>query len=166
MISIDPVMLAKAPFTSFSMAMFIFHLSFIFCRLDAAEKKRMAVIAVLFIASAIFWAGYEQAGSTLNLFAERYTNRFIAFTNYEVPASWFQSFGGGFVIILAPVIAAVFGCFWRRRQINPSIPMKFGLGLLFLGAGFRGYDRRGKANSRRAKKFCLPGLSPPIFCTT
>jgi POT family proton-dependent oligopeptide transporter len=52
-----------------------------------------------------------------------------------VPAGWFQSFGGAFVIILAPVIASIW-LFLARRQINPSIPMKFALGLLFLGAGF------------------------------
>jgi POT family proton-dependent oligopeptide transporter len=71
----------------------------------------------------------------LNLFAERYTNRFLAFTDYEAPAGWFQSFGGAFVIILAPVIAGIW-LFLARRQINPSIPMKFAFGLLFLGAGF------------------------------
>ena len=108
MISIDPVKLAQSTiYLILGMAISYFAYAFIFCRLDAAEKKRLVVIAVLFIASAIFWAGYEQAGSTLNLFAERYTNRFIAFTNYEAPAGWFQSFGGGFVIILAPVIAGI-----------------------------------------------------------
>ena len=93
------------------------------------------MVAVLFIASAIFWTGYEQAGSTLNLFAERYTRRMIGFLNYEVPAGWFQAIPGAFVIILAPVAAGIWIAL-ARRQKDFSMPVKFALGLLFLGAGF------------------------------
>ncbi len=108
---------------------------FLFGGLNSTERKRVAAIAVLFLASAVFWSGFEQAGSSLNLFAERYTQRELTFLNYEVPTGWFQSLGPLFVISLAPV----FAWFWislAKRNLNPSLPVKFGLGLLLLGAGF------------------------------
>ncbi len=106
---------------------------FMFGGLDVAEKKRFVVIIVLFLASAIFWAGFEQAGSSLNLFAERYTQRMIG--SFEIPAGWFQSLNPAFIIILAPVYSAL----WiglARRQLDPSTPVKFAIGLLLLAGGF------------------------------
>jgi POT family proton-dependent oligopeptide transporter len=102
-------------------------------KLDTAERKRVGVIIILFVSAALFWAGFEQAGSTFNLFAERYTERQVG--SYEIPAGWFQSLGPVFVILLAPVMASL----WvrlARRNLNPSIPLKFGIGLILLGAGF------------------------------
>jgi len=90
------------------------------------------VIVILCASAALFWAGFEQAGSSFNLFAERYTQRDFG---YELPASWFQSIGPIFVITLAPVMAGV----WvglGRRNLDPSLPMKFGLGLVLLALGF------------------------------
>jgi POT family proton-dependent oligopeptide transporter len=106
---------------------------FLFGRLGPEEKKRVAVIIILFLGAAIFWSGFEQAGSSLNLFAERYTER--VFAGFEIPAGWFQTLNPVFVISLAPVYAAL----WvglARRNLNPSTPAKFGLGLLLLAAGF------------------------------
>jgi POT family proton-dependent oligopeptide transporter len=106
---------------------------FFFFHLDRTETARVSVIAILFLASALFWSGFEQAGSSLNLFAERYTQR--VFFSYTIPAGWFQSLGAIFVILLAPVVAAV----WvrlSRRNLNPPLPTKFALGLVLLGAGF------------------------------
>lgn len=95
------------------------------------ERKRAAAILVLFIASAIFWGVYEQAGSTLNLFAERSTNRVIL--GYEFPASWYQSVQPILVIILAPIYAWL----WiRLGDREPSSPSKFSLGLFFVGLSF------------------------------
>lgn len=105
----------------------------LFFPLDQTEKQRVAVIGVLFLASAMFWSGFEQAGSTMNLFAERYTERVLL--GHTIPAGWFQSLGGLFIIILAPVVATI----WiqlARRKLNPSLPVKFALGLLLLGLGF------------------------------
>jgi POT family proton-dependent oligopeptide transporter len=133
---IDPGWLAeRTSYVIISMAVLYFIYLFLFGKLDGTEMKRIAVIAVLFVTAAIFFAGYEQAGSTLNLFAERYTNRFIGFLNYEAPASWIQSVPPFFVLILAPLVAGLW-MFLARRQKDPSIPVKFGLGLLFLGLGF------------------------------
>jgi POT family proton-dependent oligopeptide transporter len=95
------------------------------------ERKRAAAILVLFIASAIFWAAYEQAGSSLNLFAERNTNRVVL--GYQFPASWFQNVQPLFVLLLAPLYAWL----WiRLGKREPSSPAKFSLGLLFVGLSF------------------------------
>ena len=99
----------------------------------ALEKKRLLVIFWLFILAALFWSGFEQAGSSLNLFAEGLTDRVVF--GWEAPASWLQSVNAIFIILLAPV----FGSLWvwlASRNANPSIPMKFALGLLGLAAGF------------------------------
>jgi POT family proton-dependent oligopeptide transporter len=95
------------------------------------ERKRAAAIMVLFIASSIFWGAYEQAGSSLNLFAERNTNRHVL--GYEFPASWFQWVQPLFVLILAPLFAWL----WvRLGKHEPSSPAKFSVGLLFVGLSF------------------------------
>src|SRR5262249_54779132 len=97
----------------------------------AAEKKRFVVIAVLYVAGALFWSAFEQAGSTLNLFAERSTDRYAFGYNY--PASWFQSVNSIYIIALAPVLAWL----WVRLGAkDPSSPAKFAWGLLFVGLGF------------------------------
>jgi POT family proton-dependent oligopeptide transporter len=101
--------------------------------LDEVERKRIAVIAILFIFSAIFWSGFEQAGSSLNLVAERLTDRNIL--GWEMPASWLQSVNPLFIIALAPVFAGIWISLARRNQ-EPSSPAKFSFGLVFLGLGF------------------------------
>ncbi|MEZ4415763.1 MAG: peptide MFS transporter [Gemmatimonadota bacterium] len=99
--------------------------------LAADEKKRVTYIFILFIGAAMFWAGFEQAASTLNLFAERLTDRTIG--SWEMPTSWLQSVNALFIILLAPVV----GSLWvRLDERNPSIPVKFGWGLVLLGVGF------------------------------
>jgi POT family proton-dependent oligopeptide transporter len=99
--------------------------------LDRDETKRMVAVAVLILFSALFWAGYEQAGSSLNLFAERLTNRNVL--GWNMPASVLQAVNPLFVIALAPV----FGLIWLRLgRRNPSSPTKFALGLLFSALGF------------------------------
>jgi POT family proton-dependent oligopeptide transporter len=104
--------------------------------LSRAEKRRVGVILVLFVSSAIFWAGFEQAGSSFNLFAERFTERTWHFWDYdEIPAGWFQVVGPVFIITLAPVMAGLWVAL-ARRKLDPSIPVKFGLGLCLLAVGF------------------------------
>jgi POT family proton-dependent oligopeptide transporter len=95
------------------------------------ERRRFVVILILFLAASLFWSAFEQAGSTLNLFAERSTDRHIL--GYEYPASWFQSVNSLFIITLAPVLAWL----WvRLGKKDPSSPAKFALGLIFVGLGF------------------------------
>jgi len=95
------------------------------------ERKRSGAILVLFLGSMIFWAAFEQAGSSLNLFAERATNRTVFGFNF--PASWFQFVQPFFIITLAPVFAWIWLALKNRE---PSSPTKFSLGLLFVGLGF------------------------------
>ena len=98
---------------------------------SAEERKRSAAILVLFVAASLFWSMYEQAGSSLSLFAARSTNRSVM--GFEFPASWFQFVPPFFVVLLAPVFA------WnwlRLGRREPSSPAKFALGLYFAGLGF------------------------------
>jgi POT family proton-dependent oligopeptide transporter len=97
----------------------------------ASERKRLYAIAVLFVASAIFWSEFEQAGSTLNLFGDRATRTSVL--GWEFPSSYFQSLQPLFIITFAPVFAWIWLRLGRR---DPSSPAKFGLGLLFVGSGF------------------------------
>ncbi len=112
-------------------AVLYFAYQLIFGGLDDVEKKRMVVIFFLFVGAVFFWGGFEQAASTMNLFAERLTDRVIF--GWETPASWLQAVNPVFIIILAPV----FGWLWLALATkNPSIPVKFGIGLILLGIGF------------------------------
>lgn len=101
--------------------------------MDATERKRFGAIVVLFLASVVFWAGFEQAGSSLNLFADRMTDRGVF--GRTIPTEWLQSVNSVFIILLAPVFAALWVALSRRRR-EPSSPAKFALGLIFMGAGF------------------------------
>ena len=96
----------------------------------ADEWQRILVIGILFVFSVLFWMAFEQAGSSLNLFAERYVDRTIF--GFDIPASVLQFIQPGFVILLAPVIAAVWTALGRRE---PSSPSKFSLGLVVVGLG-------------------------------
>jgi proton-dependent oligopeptide transporter, POT family len=95
------------------------------------EWKRIGAIVIFFCAAVLFWGAYEQAGSTLNLFADRYTR--LEMFGRSFPSSWFQSVQPVFVILLAPV----FGWLWvKLGRHEPSVPAKFALGLLFMGLAF------------------------------
>jgi POT family proton-dependent oligopeptide transporter len=131
---VNPVVLARGTtYVIVGVAVVYFAVVFVCFGLDPGEKKRVGVIAILFVASAMFWSGFEQAGSSFNLFAERYTQR--VWLGSEVPASWFQALGPLFIVALAPVMAAVWMALIRRQR-EPSLPVKFAGGLLLLGAGF------------------------------
>lgn len=101
--------------------------------LTRVEQYRVGVLIILFLAIALFWAGYEQAGTSLQIFAERHTQRMIG--GWEVPSSWFQNFQPTFVLIFAPVLASLWISLSSRNR-NPSIPVKFALGLILLGLSF------------------------------
>jgi POT family proton-dependent oligopeptide transporter len=104
---------------------------FLVGRWTREERKQLVVITVLFAAATVFWMAYEQAGSTLNLFAERNTNNVVL--GYAFPASWYQSLPPLFVILFAPVFAAL----WLRLgNRNPSSPAKFTIALILLTLAF------------------------------
>jgi POT family proton-dependent oligopeptide transporter len=99
--------------------------------LNGEELRRVLVIFILFVFSILFWMTYEQAGSSLTLFADRLTETTIL--GWAYPSSWFQSVPAIFVIILAPIIGAV----WQKlADRQPSSPGKFTIGLFFAGIAF------------------------------
>lgn len=105
----------------------------LFGGLNTVEKKKSIVILLLFAGAAIFWAGFEQAASSLNLFAKHFTDLFVF--GVEVPAGWAQNFNPLFIVIFAPVIGAL----WVKlaaKQLNPNTPIKFALGILLMSLGF------------------------------
>jgi POT family proton-dependent oligopeptide transporter len=95
------------------------------------EWKRIAAMAVFFVLAAIFWGAYEQAGSSLNLFGDRYTT--LRILGFDFPSSWYVSVQAIFVIILAPAFAWL----WiGLGKYEPTTPTKFAFGLFFVGLSF------------------------------
>jgi POT family proton-dependent oligopeptide transporter len=133
-IHIDAVALAeRMSLIILSLVVLYFIYLFFIAGLTTGEKKRVAVIFVLFVFATFFWSGFEQAPTSLNLFARDFTNRTIF--GWEMPASWLQSAEAFFVITLAPVFAAL----WvglARRGLDLSSPTKFALGLAFAALSF------------------------------
>jgi len=110
----------------------------LFSKLSAEERKRVAVIAIFFLCAAVFWAGFEQQATTFNLFALDFTDRSWLgglFPDGVHPASWYQSANPIFIVIFAPFFAWIWVAL-GARNLNPSAPIKFGLGLILLGVGF------------------------------
>lgn len=133
-ITIDPVAFAQASgyVILTAVSLYIIYI-LLFENLNKEEKKKITAIAIFFVATTIFYAAYEQAGSSLNLFADRYTDLMVG--AFEIPASWFQSVTAGFVLIFAPVFAWLW-VWLSKRNLNPSTPVKLSLGLLFMSTGF------------------------------
>lgn len=131
---IDPVWLAqRMSIFMLSLAVAYFIYLFAFAGLNREEKKRVGVIIILFAFSIVFWAAFEQAPTSLNLFARDFTDRTVF--GHLMPASWLQSVNSLFVISLAPVFAWVWVTLARRGS-ELSSPAKFAIGLAFAGVGF------------------------------
>ncbi|MFV0275969.1 MAG: peptide MFS transporter [Parahaliea sp.] len=131
---IDAVSLARYVASTFSL-IFIVYYGYIYFmgKLSRLEKRRLWALLLVCIASACFWAGFEQAGSSLNLFGRDYTDRL--FGSFEIPASWFQNVNPMFIVILSPFFAAL----WinlGKRLISPAYSMKCAVGLMIMGSGF------------------------------
>lgn len=133
-ITIDPQQVASyMTYVLVGIAVVYFAYIFIVGGLNADEKKRVLVIAVLFVAAAVFWAAFEQAPTSLNLFAKDFTDR--NFGGFEVPTLWYQSINSFFIIIFAPVFAWLW--MWLgKKKIDVSAPMRFAIGLALAGVGF------------------------------
>jgi proton-dependent oligopeptide transporter, POT family len=115
------------------MALLYFTYLFFFAGLDGDERRRIAVVLVLFVFSVVFWSAFEQQPTSLNLFARDFTDRRLL--GWEVPASWFQSAESLCVVLFAPVLAALWLALARRRR-DLSSPTKFAIGLALAGIGF------------------------------
>ncbi|MCA9679652.1 MAG: MFS transporter [Kofleriaceae bacterium] len=100
---------------------------------DSEERRRLTVILVLFLGAVTFWAAFEQAGSTLNLFAQEHTRNELLGIGF--PASYFQSINSVCVILLAPVFAALW-VYLGKRGKEPSSPIKFGIAQFLVALGF------------------------------
>jgi POT family proton-dependent oligopeptide transporter len=133
-VTYDPVLISqKTTYVIIGMVAAYFAYVFAFGKLDTVEKKRVIVIVALFLGISMFWSGFEQAGSSLNLFADRYTR--LEFGSISIYSSWFQSVNSLFIIVFAPFFAYMW--IWLgKRNLHPSTPAKFGLGLILLGVGF------------------------------
>ena len=133
-VKLDPVAISVAAnWIMIALVAGFFAYLLLFAGLDRTERSRAWAMVALAVACAMFWAGYEQAGASFNLFAERYTD--LDVLGWSMPAGVLQAVNPTFIIVFAPVFAAL----WvnlGRRMLEPSAPAKFGLGLLFLGAGF------------------------------
>ncbi|MDF1504984.1 peptide MFS transporter [Roseisolibacter sp. H3M3-2] len=133
-VTLDAQSIAGA-MTGTIVALAVVYFAYIFAAggLNGDEKKRVAVIAVLFVFAAIFWAAFEQAPTSLNLFARDFTDRQLG--GFEIPATWFQSVNSFFIIVLAPVFAALWVRMAKRNQ-ELSSPGKFAWGLALAAIGF------------------------------
>jgi POT family proton-dependent oligopeptide transporter len=133
-IRIDPVKVAENfAVVILTLALLYFAYLFFFAGLTGDEKKRVVLIIVLFIFATIFWSAFEQAPTSLNLFARDFTDRHIF--GWEAPTTWLQAANSVFVILLAPV----FGVLWLalgKRNRNPSSPAKFSFGLFAAAIAF------------------------------
>ncbi|MEW9799707.1 peptide MFS transporter [Alteromonas sp. CYL-A6] len=143
-IIIDPVSLAQQVAVFFTIIFFAYF-GFIYFKgkLTDNEKKRMWALLLVCFASACFWSGFEQAGSSLNLFAQDYTDRLLSdgalltswFGMASIPTVWFQLSNSLFIIILSPFFAAL----WinlSKRMIDPSYTLKCAVGLVIMATGF------------------------------
>jgi proton-dependent oligopeptide transporter, POT family len=130
----NPVSIARiSAYVIAACALLYFIFLLFFAKLENAERKRVLTIAVFFFISVVFYMGYEQQGSSLNLFASRYTDLFIG--KFEMPASWLQSVPAVSVLIFAPVFAWLW-VYLSQRKLNPSTPVKLSFGLLFVSASY------------------------------
>ncbi len=96
-------------------------------------RDKVIAMLIIFVFNVLFWIFFEQAGSSFNFLAEKIVHR--DFGNWEFPVAWFQSVNSIAIIALAPIIAAIWVAMGKRGK-EPSIPRKFGLGLIFNGLAF------------------------------
>lgn len=106
---------------------------FSFTKCSKEERDQMIMALLLMIFSIVFWALFEQAGSSLNLYTDEAVNRTIF--GIDVPASVFQSINAIYIVIFGPMFAALW-LYLGKRDKEPSIPAKFGMAMILLGLGF------------------------------
>lgn len=131
---INPVPLAKILSLLITLiTLLYFSYILIFGKLSTKEFRKIVLIIFLFFGAALFWSGFDQAGSSFNIFAYQYTDRNIF--GWQYPASWLQILNPVFVVILAPFMATLW-IFLGKKMMDPNLPFKFGVGLIFMAVGF------------------------------
>jgi POT family proton-dependent oligopeptide transporter len=114
-------------------AVFVFLIWYTVARLRGDERSRMFAAIYFILAQIPFWALFEQAGSSLNLFTDRLVDRTLF--GWSVPAPVFQSLNAGFIFMFAPVVAWMWVALAKRKR-EPSTPVKFSIGVFGVGLGF------------------------------
>ena len=132
--TIDPRAFAEGfyYFLSFVAGTYFLYLYF-FAGLTKDEKRSVVLLGLLFIGAAAFWSGFDQSASSLSIFARDYTN--LSISGFIIPIGWLQFANPIFVVIFAPIFAG----FWTqlaRKNLNPSLPIKFAFGLLLMALSF------------------------------
>ena len=132
--TIDPRFFAEqfAYFLTIIAGLYFLYL-FIFAGLNAKERKNLILLFLLFIGAAAFWSGFDQSAGSLNIFARDYTN--LAILGYEIPVGWLQFANPIIVVLFAPIFAGIWAQL-ARRNLDPSLPLKFAIGLLFMALSF------------------------------
>ena len=133
-LDLDPIAISQqSTKVIVGMAVAFFAYVFLLGKLSSEEKRRTTALIILLMGCAIFWSGFEQAGSSLTFFADRYTQ--LEFSWFTIPSTWFQSVNAMFIFMFAPVFAWLWVAL-AKRNLNPATPAKFGFGLILLGIGF------------------------------
>ena len=132
--TIDPRFFAEqfAYFLTIIAGLYFIYL-FLFAGLNAAERKNLILLFLLFIGAAAFWSGFDQSAGSLNIFARDYTDLSIA--GYEIPVGWLQFANPIIVVLFAPIFAGIWAQL-ARKNLDPSLPIKFAIGLLFMALSF------------------------------
>jgi POT family proton-dependent oligopeptide transporter len=129
-----PVTIAQYVAVAFSAIFVVYYAAIYFGgSLSKIEKKKLIALLIICVASACFWSGFEQAGSSMNLFTRDYTDRMMG--SFEIPTGWFQSLNSIFIVLLSPFFAAL----WinlGKRLVSPSYGIKCAVGLIIMGSGF------------------------------
>ena len=132
--TIDPRFFAEqfAYFLTIIAGLYFVYL-FLFAGLNATERKNLILLFLLFIGAAAFWSGFDQSAGSLNIFARDYTN--LAILGYEIPVGWLQFANPVIVVLFAPIFAGIWAQL-ARKNLDPSLPLKFAIGLLFMALSF------------------------------
>ncbi|RZO24159.1 MAG: MFS transporter [SAR86 cluster bacterium] len=133
-IVIDPRFFAEqfAYFLTIVAGLYFIYL-FLFAGLNASERKNLILLFLLFIGAAAFWSGFDQSAGSLNIFARDYTDLSVA--GYKIPVGWLQFANPIIVVLFAPIFAGIWAQL-ARKNLDPSLPFKFAIGLLFMALSF------------------------------
>jgi len=133
-IVIDPRFFAEqfAYFLTIVAGLYFLYL-FLFAGLNASERKNLILLFLLFIGAAAFWSGFDQSAGSLNIFARDYTD--LSISGYQIPVGWLQFANPIIVVLFAPIFAGIWAQL-ARKNLDPSLPLKFAIGLLFMALSF------------------------------
>ena len=131
---IDPRFFAEqfAYFLTIIAGLYFIYL-FLFAGLNAAERKNLILLFLLFIGAAAFWSGFDQSAGSLNIFARDYAD--VSVAGYVIPVGWLQFANPVIVVLFAPIFAGIWAQL-ARMNLDPSLPFKFAIGLLFMALSF------------------------------